>query len=32
MNALQITDFDFYDDNLIAIKDNTTGEIYTAHL
>lgn len=30
MNALQITDFDFYGDNLIALKDNATGEIYTA--
>lgn len=28
--ALQITNFDFYGDNLIALQDNTTGEIYTA--
>lgn len=28
--ALQITDFNFYGDNLIALKDNATGEIYTA--
>lgn len=28
--ALQVTDFNFYGDNLIALKDNTTGEIYTA--
>ena len=28
--ALQVTDFDFYGDNLIALKDNATGEIYTA--
>ena len=27
--ALQITDFDFYGDPLIALKDNSTGEIYT---
>lgn len=25
-----MTDFDFYGDNLIALKDNATGEIYTA--
>ena len=28
--ALQVTDFNFYVDNLIALKDNVTGEIYTA--
>lgn len=28
--ALQVTDFDFYGDSLIAIRDNATGEIYTA--
>ena len=28
--ALQVTDFIFYGDNLIALKDNATGEIYTA--
>ena len=28
--ALQVTDFNFYGDDLIAIKDNATGEIYTA--
>lgn len=28
--ALQITTFDFYGDELIALKDNATGEIYTA--
>ena len=28
--ALQVTDFNFYGDNLIAFKDNATGEIYTA--
>lgn len=28
--ALQITNFDFYGDSLIAICDNATGEIYTA--
>lgn len=28
--ALQVTDFDFYGDNLIALKDNATGEIFTA--
>lgn len=27
--ALQVTDFNFYGDNLIALKDNATGEIYT---
>lgn len=27
---LQITDFDFYGDSLIAIRDNATGKIYTA--
>lgn len=28
--ALQVIDFNFYGDNLIALKDNATGEIYTA--
>lgn len=28
--ALQVTDFNFYGDNLIALKNNATGEIYTA--
>lgn len=28
--ALQVTDFNFYGDKLIALKDNATGEIYTA--
>lgn len=28
--ALQVTNFNFYGDNLIALKDNATGEIYTA--
>lgn len=28
--ALQVTNFDFYGDSLIAIQDNATGEIYTA--
>lgn len=28
--ALQVTDFNFYGDNLIAFKDNATDEIYTA--
>ena len=28
--ALQITNFDFYGDKLIALQDNATGEIYTA--
>lgn len=28
--ALQITDFNFYGDTLMALKDNATGEIYTA--
>lgn len=28
--ALQVTGFNFYGDNLIALKDNATGEIYTA--
>ena len=28
--ALQVTDFNFYGDNLIAFKDNATCEIYTA--
>ena len=28
--ALQVTDFNFYGDNLIALNDNATSEIYTA--
>ena len=28
--AIQVTDFDFYGDSLIAIQDNSTGEIYAA--
>lgn len=28
--ALQVTNFSFYGDNLIALKDNATGEIYTS--
>lgn len=28
--ALQVTNFDFYGDELIALKDNATGEIYTS--
>ena len=28
--ALQVTNFDFYGDNLIALQDNATCEIYTA--
>lgn len=28
--ALQVTNFDFYGDKLIALQDNATGEIYTA--
>ena len=28
--ALQVTNFDFYGDNLTALQDNATGEIYTA--
>lgn len=28
--ALQVTNFDFYGDDLIALQDNATGEIYTA--
>lgn len=28
--ALQVTNFDFYGDKLIALQDNVTGEIYTA--
>lgn len=28
--ALQVTDFNFYGDELIALKDNASGEIYTA--
>ena len=28
--TLQVTNFDFYGDNLIALQDNATGEIYTA--
>ena len=28
--ALQVTNFNFYGDNLIALQDNATGEVYTA--
>lgn len=28
--ALQVTNFDFYGDELIALKDNVTGEVYTS--
>lgn len=28
--ALQVTNFDFYGDHLIALQDNATGEVYTA--
>ena len=28
--TLQVTNFNFYGDELIALKDNTTGEIYTS--
>lgn len=28
--ALQVTNFDFYGDNLIALQDNAICEIYTA--
>ena len=28
--ALQVTNFDFNGDNLIALQDNATGEIYTS--
>lgn len=28
--ALQTTSFDFYGDELLAIKDNASGEIYTS--
>lgn len=28
--ALQVTDFNFYGDDLIALKDNATGEIFTS--
>lgn len=28
--ALQVTNFNFYGDELVALKDNATGEIYTA--
>ena len=28
--ALQVTNFNFYGDDLIALKDNATGEVYTA--
>ena len=28
--ALQVTNFNFYGDELIAMKDNSTGEIYTS--
>lgn len=29
-SALQVTDFNFYGDSLVAIRDNATGEIYTS--
>lgn len=28
--ALQVTDFNFYGDELIALRDNVAGEIFTA--
>lgn len=28
--ALQVTNFNFYGDDLIALKDNATGEIFTS--
>lgn len=28
--VLQVTNFNFYGDELIALKDNATGEIYTS--
>lgn len=28
--ALQVTEFNFYGDELIVLKDNATGEIYTS--
>lgn len=28
--ALQVTNFNFYGDDLIALRDNATGEIYAA--
>ena len=28
--ALQVTNFNFYGDELIALQDNATGEVYTA--
>lgn len=28
--ALEVADFDFYGDSLIALQDNSTGEIYTS--
>ena len=28
--ALQVTNFNFYGDDIIALKDNATGEVYTA--
>ena len=28
--GLQVTNFNFYGDELIALKDNATGEIYTS--
>ena len=28
--ALQVTNFNFYGNKLIALKDNATGEVYTA--
>lgn len=27
--ALETTNFDFYGDELIAVQDNATGEVYT---
>lgn len=29
-SALQVTNFDFYGDSLVALKDNATGEIYAS--
>ena len=28
--ALQVIDFNFYGDNLIALRDNATGEVFTS--
>ena len=28
--ALQVTNFNFYGDELIALRDNSTGEVYTS--